>query len=227
MSHSNKSVINLSDLVHVAEGRQQIVFEHPTDPTSVIKLPKPEKNDGRGNLLKKRRGDRFRRATAYRSFLREFQEFVELKARRPEVGAILPLCEIRGIVQTDLGMGLVYERITNPDGTLAPQLGQLIDQGRIGDQQLTEIEAHFSELMDNHVVLCHFNLENILYQTLEDGSGRFVWVDSIGSRQLIPTRRWFRELNDRKLRKIRDKCIEAMQLGLSNDTGANAGKQTQ
>ena len=206
------------------------MYEHPLDPTSLIKLSKPETCDEHGNLLERRFSDRFRRATAFRDFLREFQEYLELKARFQQPGIRLPLCEVRGIVQTDLGIGLVYERIANPDGRLAPTLKALMKRGDIGQQQISEIEDHFNFLMENRIVVSNFNSENIIYQSDPDGSGRFIWIDSFGSKQFIPTRRWFKTLNDRKLRSIRDKCLEKMYEAMAKaetnlSAFSNAGAQ--
>ena len=213
-----KSLVILTGQPVIAQGRRQYIYEHPGDPTSLIKLPMPETYDAEGNLTERRSLDRFRRATAFRDFLREFREFVELKARHQQHDARLPLCEVRGVVQTDLGLGLVYERIGNPDGTLAPTLKALIRQRRIRQRHIDEIEAHFRELMDAHVVVSNFNLDNIVYQTGGDGSGRYVWIDSFGSKEFIPVRRWFRSRNDRKIRAIRASCIEKMSRALGKTT---------
>lgn len=217
-------VIKLSGQQVVAQGRRQHVYEHPHDPHLIIKLPIPETTDNRGNLTRKRLLDRFRRATVFRNFLREFQEYLELKARYPEPDAELPLSGILGIVQTDKGIGHVYERVSDPDGSLSAQLKHLIADGKISQQQVRELHEHFDQLMREHVVLCHFNLENILYQKRPDGTGRFVWVDSIGNRQFIPTRRWFRWANNRKLADIRDKCLKAMGAG-DTSTAASLGER--
>ncbi len=213
-SQTAAPIIVLSDLQPIAAGRRQNVYEHPSDPTALVKVPKPETCDDQGNLLQRRLTDRFRRATAFGDFLREIREYLELKARHPQPGVELPLCEVRGLVQTDLGVGLVYERISDPDGSLAPTLKALIASGRAGARQIDELDAHFRDLREKHVVLSNFNLDNVVYQTRPDGTGRFVWVDSIGCKQFVPTRRWFRRMNDRKLSAIEDHCLKAIRRGM-------------
>lgn len=203
-------VVILSGQPVIAQGRRQHIYEHPGDPTSLIKLPMPGSYDAKGNLIERRRFDRFRRATAFRDFLREFREYLELKARHQSPGTPLPLCAVRGIVETDLGLGLVYERIGDADGALAPTLKTLIRRKRIEPHHLEEIEVLFRQLMDNHVVVSNFNLDNIVYQAGRGGAGRFVYIDSFGSKEFIPVRRWFRSRNDRKIRAIRASCIEKM-----------------
>jgi PhoP regulatory network protein YrbL len=208
-SQTETGIIRLSGHSHIAEGRRQFVFEHPNDAGSLIKVNKPEQPyEPKGPI--KRFFSRFRYNGEYQDFLREFREYLELRERCSTSGEELPLCEVRGIVQTDLGIGLVYERISNPDGQLAPTLKALIDTGRIGEQQIEELEAHFRSLKENRVSLSNFNLRNIVYQSAPDGHGRFVWIDSFGSKQFVPWRKWFKSLNDRKLRKIQASCYAAI-----------------
>ena len=216
MSHHESRPIRLSGNSHIAEGRRQYVYEHPSDPGSLIKVNKPEKpHEPKGSI--KRFFSRFRYNGEYQDFLREFKEYLELKERSQTPDGALPLCEVRGIVQTDLGLGLVYEKIANADGNLAPTLKDLINSGGIGQRQLAELNDHFRTLMDNRVALSNFNLKNIVYQSDAEGRGRFVWIDSFGSKQFVPLRKWFKSLNDRKLRQIRASCLTAIAAVAAND----------
>ncbi len=219
MSASDQ-ILKLSGRPVIAQGRRQHVYDHPFDAASLIKLPKP------GTEAPRRRWRRRRGDEGIRDFLREFREYVELRTRQPKAGIPLPICAVRGVVETDLGIGLVYERIGEPDGSLSPTLRRLIRSGAVGPRQIDEIERFFEDLVARHVVVSNMNLENIVYQTAADGSARYVWIDSFGSKEFIPFRRWFRALNGRKINKIRRKCLERMTAaGTAAKPGVAAGRR--
>ncbi|MCL6283041.1 PhoP regulatory network YrbL family protein [Ruegeria sp. 2012CJ41-6] len=119
----------------------------------------------------------------------------------------MPICEVHGVVQTDLGLALVYERIAEPDGQLSPCLLDLAESGAITQQHVDDLHRHFDLMSEEHVVVSNENPRNVIYQTWPDGTGRWVWIDSFGSKQTIPTRRWSRRLNHRRLDRVREKFV--------------------
>ncbi|MEP1929833.1 MAG: YrbL family protein, partial [Roseibium sp.] len=209
-----ESVLVLSGSPIIAQGNHQYVYEHPLDPTSLIKFRKLEDYDAStANLIgRKKWHERFiyRRSTAVQDFLREFREYVELKSKHQHAGAILPLCAVRGIVQTDMGLGLVYERISEPDGTLSPNLKKLIEEGQLQRRHLDAFETFIDSLLQHNIVGSMMTLDNLVYQTDVDGLSRIVWIDSFGSKRYLPLRRWFRFLNNRKIEQVRKKRREQM-----------------
>lgn len=212
------SILSLSNAVYISEGKRQWIYDHPDDPSALIKIAKPAKRDGNRRLAKPHYFDRFRRANVYRAFLREMAEYLELKTKFPASDTQLPLCQVTGIVQTDIGLGLIYERIANPDGSLAKTLQHLIESKQITQQHLDELNTFFEFQIDNHVIVSNFNLLNIVYQIGENGSGRFLWIDSFGSKQFVPIRTWFKSQNTRKLLAIREKCLREMETSMSENS---------
>lgn len=225
--HPTDVVVALSGSPIIAQGGRQHVYEHPLDPTSLIKFPKPETYDASSANLKGREkwSDRFRRSTAFRDFLREFREYVELKAKHQQAGIKLPLCAVRGIVQTDMGLGLVYERMSEPDGSLSPNLEKLIEDGQVHQAHFEAFEAFFDSLLEHNVVVCDMSLDNLVYHTDADGLSRFVWIDSFGSKRPIPLRRWFRSLNNRKIEQVREKRRELMMKRIDRAAAVKKKKQ--
>lgn len=205
-------MIRLTGHPVIAEGNRQRVYDHPQDPGLLIKIPKPETYDASGHLHTDDFFDHaLRRATVFRGFLREFREYVELKARHQEAGARLPICEVFGVVQTDLGLGLVYERICDPNGQLSPTLHDLVSTGTLTKDHVERLEEHFRILMEEHVVVGNMNPRNLVYQQAADGPGRFIWIDSFGSKEFIPFRRMSSRLNARKIRKIRERFLQLIE----------------
>ncbi|MGR3660295.1 MAG: YrbL family protein [Paracoccaceae bacterium] len=210
--HPTDVVVVLSDKPIIAQGSRQHVYDHPLDPTSLIKFPMPETyNTSDANLKdRKKWSDRFRRSTAFRDFLREMREYVELKAKHQKAGAKLPLCAVRGIVQTDMGLGLVYERVSEPDGSLSPNLDDLIGSNQVQQRHFDAFEDFFDSLLKYDIVVCDMSLDNLVYHTDTDGDSRIIWIDSFGSKRPIPLRRWFKTLNNRKIEQVRIKRRELM-----------------
>lgn len=210
----SETVLTLTGSPIIAQGTHQYVYEHPQDPTSLIKFRKPEAYDPTSaNLIGRAKWHekfRYLRSTAYQDFLREFREYVELKAKHQQADARLPLCAVRGVIQTDIGMGLVYERMSEPDGSLSPNLEDLIKEGQVRQHHLDAFEAFFDSLLFHNIVGSAMTLDNLVYHTEADGQARFVWIDSFGSKRYVPLRRWFRFLNNKKIEQARARRREPL-----------------
>lgn len=201
-------MLRLLDKPVLAKGKHQHVYAHPDDPTLLVKVPQPGTFDALGHVPKTSRTKRFFcRATMYKCFLREFREYLELKARQQEPGMPLPVCEVHGTVPTDIGLGLVYQRISAPDGSLSPSLKHMIETGQLETRHVPLIHSLFDELIEKHIVVDDRNLDNIVFYEPEPGRGRFIWIDGFGSNQALPLRKWFKQLNARRLEKVRRKFV--------------------
>ena len=215
-------MLRLSAESVIARGKRQYVYAHPNDPALLVKVPQPGTFDAHGHIPNtKWIARRFRRATMYNGFLREFRECLELKARVQEPGVQLPICEVHGTVPTDLGLGLVYERISDPDGNLPPTLKEMIQARKLEPQHLKLLHDFFDALIENHVVLSNKNLNNIVFQTKKVGPGRFVWIDSFGCKQLVPLRKWSKWLNARGLNKVRNHVVGKAEAALAHSDVVN------
>ncbi len=215
LSLIKNSVLVLSDREPVAQGRRQYVYEHPDADDTLVKVLKPETYDAEGNLVRRRWLDRFSKASAYYPFKREFAEFVDLKARHPEPGIDLPLCYIQGIVQTDLGLGFLFEKIADPDGSLSETVFEISKRKGATRQHLDDLKPFFETLEAHHVVLGDLNTKNVVYQLREDGTGRYVCIDGTGSKQAIPLRKWFRSQNTRKIRQLHGRLQRRLLRGMA------------
>ena len=209
-------MLELKDKPVIARGNRQFVYAHPHDPSLLVKVPQPGTFDKDGHIPKAGLLERrFRRATMYKGFLREFREYLELVARWQDADAVLPVCAVRGTEPTDLGLGLVYERISDPDGSLPPSLHEMVEAGTLRRWHLPLLDAFFDSLVQNHVVVSNGNPGNIIFQSQGDRSGRFVWIDSFGCKQAIPYRKWSKMLNARRLEKIRTRFLSRARAALT------------
>ena len=210
----NTARIYLGDNPVIASGRRQNVYDHPSDMHSIIKIPKPETCDQFGSLLEESyTKSHLRRATAYHGFLREFREFVEVAARTQNSDIVLPIVKVLGVVETDLGLGCVYEKIAEPSGQLSPTLLHLKRSGMITSEHIEAMERHFQQVISLNVIMSDKNPLNMVFQTLRGGSSRFVRIDSFGLKTLVPLRRWSPTLNERKVKKMREYFLKFMTEG--------------
>jgi hypothetical protein len=95
-----------------------------------------------------------------------------------------PFPRTHGLIWTTQGLGLVVEKIASADNSLAPSLHELLEKGRFTDMHWQRLKALFDLCIRNHLVLGDLNPHNFLYQ--DTGEGRFVAIDSIGEKSLIP-----------------------------------------
>ncbi|MEM1273662.1 MAG: YrbL family protein [Pseudomonadota bacterium] len=214
----------LSDKPIIAKGKNQYVYEHPHNPSRLVKVPQPHAFDAEGHKPNtKGIARRFRPATMYKGFLREFRQYLELKSRRQEPDDVLPICEVHGTTPTDIGLGLVYERVADPDGALPPSLGEMIKTERLEPWHLPILNAFFDDLIENHVMISNDNLDNVIFQTYGPRQGRFVWIDSFGCKQAIPLKKWSKQLNARSLNRYRAFFVNQAEAALNvQKTGADA-----
>ncbi len=188
----------LTDLTPITAGKERLVFAHPVAPGLIVKVVRPDRRRAR------EKADRswFRRRVRvrhYTLFLREIREYLALRARVPE--GKLPLARLLGLVETDLGLGLVSERIESPAGSLAPTLAQLLATTHDRKPLHRAIDRLCEDLLRLNVVVNDLNAGNLVACTATDGDLRFVLVDGFGDKNLFPLRSMLLSLNRRNTRK--------------------------
>ena len=196
--------LDLSTAVLVARGKTRLIFQHEQLPGMLVKVLRPELHShdepAAGALARfKRRVQPYRRLGAYRSIQREVREFLIFRSRCLEDA--WPIAKIYGFVETELGLALLTERMTAPGGGLAPTIETLLDEGRFQAQHRTALHQFFDALEKYHICLCDLHTGNIVYVGDDKTTGRFVAVDGLGTRTLVPLRDWFPSLNARRTRR--------------------------
>ena len=136
------ALIVLKDKTPVAIGTSQFVYEHPDDPKLLVKVLKREKLQ---KSYDRKIGGRIgfkRRHGLYVTWMREIEHYFSVTIRlgyRPSF-----FQEYRGVVDTDLGLGMVVGKETDRSGNLAPTLQTLVRTGRFTPQ----IRQEFQDLLD-------------------------------------------------------------------------------
>ena len=207
-------ILKLSHLKPLAQGRMRLVFEHPEDHAMLIKVIRPdviEKRWGSGAAWYKRR----RRYGRYISYIREIQEYV---AAYSSAGISLPFAQkITGLVETDMGLGLVMEAVRDAGGDLAPPLSTVILDGRFGAEADRNLTKFSEQLLDSKLIVADLNLGNLVYAHDPDGGYRFVLIDGLGGATVLPfkslSHRFNRWSKERSIRYLRER-IERVKASL-------------
>ena len=187
-------ILKLKHATRLTQGRSRIVFRHPEDPDLIVKVVRPEVVDDRfGNNTKwyKKR----RRFGKFISYIREIQEFIAVHESEDKAPHFLQ--RIVGFSQTDLGLGLVIEAVTDDDGNLAPSLTALIKTGRFDRQAEEALRTTLNHLLHSNVIISDLNPGNLVYTHSQEHGHYFVLIDGLGNNSLIPSKIISRRLNER------------------------------
>lgn len=188
----------------LARGQLRDIYQHPEMEDALIKVIRPDRVDPHGNVVGWSRRKFFteRRFGVYITFQREFREAFKAARRlyeRPDLA--LPFARPLGVALTERGLGLIVEKLTAPDGTLAPSVKQLLKEGHFSLRHREALGRFFRLSAERHIVFGDLNAGNLVFVE-DDAGGRFVAIDGIGEKTLIPVHELSRYLNARKLRRM-------------------------
>ncbi len=205
--------IDLSNCTRLFRGHMRDVYAHPDFDDVLIKVIRPGRADASGDFIpwRRKRISVNRTFGIYISYYREMREAIRA-ARNvyPQVDYRFPVAAVLGLAQTSLGMGLVVEKVTAPDGSPAPTLRQLAKEGRITARHRAAIAAFFAECAERHFVFGDLHPGNLVW-TGDASSGRFICIDGAGEKSLVPIHQWFAWANRLKLRRAEARILSFLQ----------------
>lgn len=177
------------------------VYEHPHDASLLVKVHIPRRPPEAQKGFKAwfaRTKDHFLYSSG---IVRELRHFVA--SRYQDQGlATHRICPIHGVVETDIGLGLLVSAARDVNGHLAPTLQTLMDNRRLNGEQIKDLRALLDSMVNSSLTFADMNYENIVLENAGGESERFVIIDGLGDRTWIPTQRWFRSLRRRKKREF-------------------------
>jgi len=200
----------LKDSTPIASGGLRLVFPYPGDPSRLVKVMRPDKvasryGDEGGTWFR-----RNRRHGEYILFVREIREYIAGYASH---GRSLPFVQrIRGMVETDLGLGLVLDAARDAQGNLAPTLAKVIATGGFDVRAQQAFEDFLRDMLECDVVFSDLHERNLVYAVGTDGVLRFVMIDGLGSSTLIPFKSFSRLLNRRSKAKRIERLRKRVKL---------------
>jgi hypothetical protein len=184
--------LELSGLEPIALGHQRAVYQHPEAPHLLVKTMRPEsvakRWDASGQWAK-----RLPRTRQYFSYVREFKEYV---AAHVQPDAEPPIVRIVGLVNTDVGLGLVCEKVRDARGGMAPTLHQCwLENGGEPAWARAELEKFRDGLLRYNVIVGDLNASNLVYGSDSRGGPRLVMIDGFGEKNGIPLNSMWRRFN--------------------------------
>jgi len=211
-------VITLSNIPPLGSGEDRIVYPHPEKPDLCIKIPQRPLDNLR---IKGLRDTIFYLSRNCRKEYLDYN-FVDVKyAERLEsrndgkMFQHIPRCY--GFVETDLGIGVAWQRIQDFDGKPCTTLKDIKHRG----QPLTEhervqlwtaLQEFFSWQLDHGIMLREMAYTNIMICRLAENQIRLYHIDAIGCADLIPLAfyaDWFARLRVlSKVGRFRSRMIE-------------------
>lgn len=201
-----EGLLRLEECTSVASGGTRIVYQHPLHDDMLIKVIRPDITGKNGAVVtpperrRKYRIARLRPFGVYVTFHRELRETLRLARRNyPRLDFAFPFPRTHGLIWTTSGLGLIVEKICSADNSLAPSLDELLTQGAFTQAHWEKLKGLFDLCARNHLVAGDLHAQNFLYE--DKGEGRFVIIDSIGEKSLIPIYELSSLVNRIKLRR--------------------------
>jgi len=206
--HSCKAAIlgplSLESAAPLLRSKTRWVYTHPHDSSLLVKVHIPRLPAAEESGLKawfSATKDYF----LYRSGLtRDLRHFVESRYRDQGL-ACSRICPIYGVVQTDLGLGLLVSAARAADGALAPTLKTLMDNRQLNKHRVSDLRTLLQSIVDSTLTFADMNYENFVLENAGADDERFVIIDGLGDRTWIPTQRWIRSVRRRKKRHFQQR----------------------
>jgi hypothetical protein len=198
----------LSNQEPLASGSEKLIFQHPDSPNLLIKVWHQAFFD----RTKQRHPitTRFRRLPRFCALTNEITEHLAVREQNTNPTYIQ---HIVGLVDTDIGPGLVVEAITQKDGLLAQTLRQTIETKTYGPAHEKALNNLLDWVSETNIILRDLGINNLVWDEHQE---RFVVIDGIGSKPSISLRTLSREYNKysnaKRSRKLRTRVTRGIQM---------------
>ncbi|MEX0348906.1 MAG: YrbL family protein [Paracoccaceae bacterium] len=192
-------LFHLTDKEPVASGGHRKVYACPGEPDLLIKI-KPIKEYYANHTWAKRLAWKMFPDSVHRNTLKEIECELKTALKIGQEIEHTPLARSLGVVQTDLGPGSVFERITSQTGELASPLSSICRDEQLTKEMLRDLNTMVARLFQLQVVARDIHEANIVYGQRGQVKGFFL-IDGYGERNMVPLRSMSRHLNDRSLNK--------------------------
>ena len=179
-----------------ARGSKRACYVHPEDETKCIKLLLPDKD---GRTVKKE-------ATWYKQLYptRHFDENAKdikgyklLKRRYDALEQHFP--SLYGVVETDLGHGLVTDLIHDDDGSISRDVAWYQQHGETKIYE-DAVQEFYQFMMQHALLVRDLNPHNLLVQQQRSGP-RIMMIEGVGNSDLIPIANFSRWFSRRKIQR--------------------------
>jgi hypothetical protein len=197
--HTQFRLLELAGLRPIASGAERLVYQHPYDPSLLVKvIDFPAMAEHLSTRPLRRWRKNHQREGAYRNHVAELAEYTaaqNVAAGRWKV----PMARVLGLAQTDMGLGLLVEKITDGKGGLAPTVEQIVREQGLGEKLARELDYFFDTLADHHIILNDVSARNVVLGQNADGEPGLYLIDGFGSKQAVPVFAYSKTLNRQRI----------------------------
>lgn len=201
--------LTLKDAVPIADGRTQVVYRHPADPSLLVKIRKLDKLERSyarklGGMIgyKRRHGH-------YTTWQRELDHYFSVCLRlgyRPNF-----LQEYHGVADTDLGLGLVVRQVIDRSGSLAPTLAQVVKRDGLSEDLRAKVADLARQMNELRISTNDISVKNIVYGWNERLGDHLVVIEGIGVNTFVPVARFSNYFNVRSNNRHFARAIGSME----------------
>jgi hypothetical protein len=194
------NIIYLSDKTPLAIGDHKAVYFHPESPDLLIKTV----HEAGLEALKSKYpwSMRFRRVPNYWEFVHEIIEHLAVREQLAISDSYIET--VVGLVDTDLGVGMVVEAIRTPEGEIAPTIRKLIESKSFSEKHYKALDEVLNWIVNTNVIIRELTTTNVVW---DEKNNRFVIIDGVGSKPLVTLRsfskRYNKSSNLKKTKKLR------------------------
>ena len=165
-------MITVDKSLFLSSGGERDVYIHPQDSSKVIKVLKSSSNILKLPENKSRR---------LNDNLLDDYYFRLIEGR---VSNFSHITRCYGLIETDLGQGLVADRVANFDGSEITDMYDAVSAGLLTDSQEEKLIHELADyLTDNRIIFADAYLTNVLLQKTGQNSYRLVIIDGLGLRK--------------------------------------------
>ena len=165
------SILEIKKELFIGAGGHNATYIHPIDKTKCIKIPH-DPNDG--DVKKEMR----------------YRKMCAKKLAKSRL-----VTEFFGTIDTNLGLGYVFERVLDYDGQTSKDLRDFLPKTKPDTQTLQRIWTILlnfkSDFLHENIAIVDTDITNFMVQESTKGSFRVRIVDNIGTPVLIPLVYWF------------------------------------
>lgn len=192
-------IFEISGQSPVSRGTARAIYQHPVYDGYLIKVFFGAAETAWYRFNRRRYG----RASA---FLKEMRE--QLLAWK-ECGQHPPyLQKIIGLCETDLGPGMVVEKVSEGDRPIGRNLLELIFQNDFDEAKRVHLEATLRDLEKSPLYFNDLKPRNLVFGSTPGHAERFVLVDGFGHKEAVPVKRLVPALHERQKRQQIASCRE-------------------
>lgn len=215
----------LSALAPVANGQDRVVYDHPAYPDLLFKAPKTLQAALRlpdGAPVKVTLSDlrNFRRlmlklapSSLWHPFFKESECYLAARLRGVET-SVLPIPNLYGFCDSDIGPVLAVERITLPGDRLGRTLKSIVADGPLSDDLIDLLDQFADRMFRHQIVAGDMTAANIVLGQRGDAV-QWVLIDGFGDIHAVPFRSASTRLN--RIAMIRSFRKMAGRIGLGFD----------